>query len=283
MSGVIVRDVSPRDGLQAEAPLAIERRVTLIQKLIESGVRHVELVSFMRDDIVPSMAQAELVVSEIGEPNNVVRYGLVANARGARRGAETSLDAFTFTLSASEGYSAKNTRQTVDESLASLAQVVEIVARPVDVVVSCAFGSPFKDVDIDSDLPPLVNRIRMSGAERITLADTTGLATPRTIAKVIESVGGDVGLHLHETRGTGILNAYAGLKLGVRRFDSSLGGIGGSPFAPNAAGNIATESLVALLHDEGETTDISESLLLEAGRWLQGVLGHQLPSPLLQL
>jgi hydroxymethylglutaryl-CoA lyase len=117
----------------------------------------------------------------------------------------------------------------------------------------------------------------------VTLADTTGLATPRRITDAIALVGTDVGLHLHETRGTGVLNAYAGVRAGVRRFDSSVGGIGGSPFAPNAAGNVATESLVALLHDEGLETGINEQRLLDTGRWLQARLGHQLPSPLLQL
>jgi hydroxymethylglutaryl-CoA lyase len=283
MTAAIVRDVAPRDGLQAEAPLPTEERVELILRLVDSGVSHLELVSFMRDDLVPAMAGAEQVVEAVGERSGVVRYGLVANVRGAERAAKTSLDAFTFTLSASEAYSLKNTRQTIAESLTALGAVVQRVARPVDVVVSCAFGSPFDDVDLPHDLPPLVAKIRAHGAAAVTLADTTGLATPRRITDAIALVGTDVGLHLHETRGTGVLNAYAGVRAGVRRFDSSVGGIGGSPFAPNAAGNVATESLVALLHDEGLETGINEQRLLDTGRWLQARLGHQLPSPLLQL
>jgi len=283
MTDVTVRDVGPRDGLQAEAPLPIAVRVEFIRRLVSAGLRHIEVVSFVRDDLVPSMAGAEEVVAAVGSPPGVVLYGLVANRRGAERGACTPLQSFTYTLSLSEGYSQKNTRQTITDSLRALAEVVHIVARPVDVVVSCAFGSPFDDVDVRRDLPKLVTEIRSCGAAAITLADTTGMATPRVVKDIIDLVGSEVGFHLHETRHTALLNAFTALRLGVRRFDTSTGGIGGSPFAPNAAGNLATESLVALLHDEGLATGVDLSTLLSVGRWLQEAIGHPLPSPLLQL
>lgn len=283
MAEVLVRDVGPRDGLQAEAPLPVAKRAELVERLIDAGLRQVEVASFVRDELVPAMAGAEDVVAMISVRPHVTRYGLVANLRGAQRGAATSLDAFTFTLSLSPEYSHKNTRRDIRESLKVLAEVVSAVERPVDAVISCAFGSPFDDIDVLRDLPKLVVEVRRRGATDITLADTTGMATPRVINEVLQSVGSDVGIHLHETRGTALLNAYAALRLGVRRFDTSIGGIGGSPFAPNASGNLATESLVRLLHDEGFATGASLDGLLATATWLQEVLGHDLPSPLLQL
>ena len=155
--------------------------------------------------------------------------------------------------------------------------------RPVDVVVSCAFGSPFDDVVMTRDLAPFIARVRDTGRVTVTLADTTGVATPLLVRQATELVGNDVGLHFHDTRGTALLNAHTGLDLGVRRFDTSVGGIGGSPFAPNASGNLATESLVALLHAEGWTTGIDLDALIGVGVELQRTLGHALPSPFVQL
>jgi hydroxymethylglutaryl-CoA lyase len=280
---VLVRDVGPRDGLQAEAPLPVVQRAELAERLIDAGLQHVEVASFVRDDLVPAMAGAEDVVALVSARPHVTRYGLVANLRGAQRGAATTLEAFTFTLSLSQEYSLKNTRRNLGESLKVLADVVSAVGRPVDAVISCAFGSPFDDVDVIRDLPKLVTEVRRCGAADITLADTTGMATPRIIDEVLQLVGSDIGIHLHETRGTALLNAYAALRLGVRRFDTSIGGIGGSPFAPNASGNLATESLVRLLHDERFATGASFDGLLATAGWLQDILGHDLPSPLLQL
>jgi hydroxymethylglutaryl-CoA lyase len=161
------------------------------------------------------------------------------------------------------------------------ALIAEIGGRATtDVVVSCAFGSPYDDVEMYTDLLPCISQLRSFGSDRITLADTTGEAIPKTIRDAVGLVGNDVGLHLHETRGTGLVNAFAGLEAGVRRFDSSLGGIGGSPFAKGAAGNVATESLVSLLHKEGYTTEINVDRLVSLTVQLREMLGHDLPSPL---
>jgi hydroxymethylglutaryl-CoA lyase len=154
---------------------------------------------------------------------------------------------------------------------------------PTDAVISCAFGSPYADVSMRDDLPAIVSELKNLGCTRITLADTTGEATPRLVREALALVGTDVGLHLHETRGTGLVNALAGLEGGVRRFDTSLGGIGGSPFADGAAGNVATETLVFLLHDLGYETSISLEKLLAVTPLLTQIIGHQLPSALAQL
>ncbi|MGA0064328.1 MAG: hydroxymethylglutaryl-CoA lyase [Ilumatobacteraceae bacterium] len=285
-NAVFIRDVGPRDGLQSEAPLPVERRVALIDGLVAAGVKHIEIASFMRDDLVPAMANAEAVVAAVPARSGLTRVGLVANAKGAQRAVATGIDALSVTVSLSDAYSRKNVGRSSDDSLGALADVVAVARdadRPVDVVVSCAFGAPFDDVVMTRDLAPFIGRVRDTGDVSVTLADTTGVATPHLVRTAIELVGNDVGLHFHDTRGTALLNAHTGLEVGVRRFDTSVGGIGGSPFAPNASGNLATESLVALLHSEGFTTGIDLDTLIGVGVELQRTLGHPLPSPFVQL
>ncbi len=285
-NAVFIRDVGPRDGLQSEAPLPVERRVSLIDGLVAAGVKHIEIASFMRDDLVPAMANAEAVVAAVPARSGLTRVGLVANAKGAQRAVATGIDALSVTVSLSDAYSRKNVGRSSDDSLGALADVVAVARdadRPVDVVVSCAFGSPFDDVVMTRDLAPFIGRVRDTGDVSVTLADTTGVATPHLVRTAIELVDNDVGLHFHDTRGTALLNAHTGLEVGVRRFDTSVGGIGGSPFAPNASGNLATESLVALLHSEGFTTGIDLDTLIGVGVELQRTLGHPLPSPFVQL
>ena len=282
MLQVDIREVGPRDGLQAEAPIAISDRVSLINQLISAGVRHIEVASFMRDDVVPSMAGAEEVIAAISERSGITVAGLVANLAGVRRALSCDLDEITITVSLSNTYSVKNTGKSTVESMAGVqALIAEIGDRATtDVVVSCAFGSPYDDVDMYEALLPCISQLRDFGSDRITLADTTGESIPKTIRDAVGLVGNDIGLHLHETRGTGLVNAFAGLEAGVRRFDSSLGGIGGSPFAKGAAGNVATESLVSLLHREGYSTEINVDRLVSLTVQLLEMLGHDLPSPL---
>ena len=170
---------------------------------------------------------------------------------------------------------------TIDESVAAIEQVVATAGDAgvqVDAVLSCAFGSPY-----EGDIPPgevaiLGRRLLATGATTLALADTTGMATPRRIDEVLAETGPDVGLHLHETRGTGLVNAFAGLQAGVRRFDCSVGGLGGSPFAAGAAGNVATEDLVALLDDLGVATGIDIDGLLAASALVEEIVGHPVPS-----
>jgi hydroxymethylglutaryl-CoA lyase len=149
---------------------------------------------------------------------------------------------------------------------------------PVDAVVSCAFGSPYEGEIGPDAVHDLGQRLRDGGAASLTYADTTGVATPRLVAALLARTGTDVGLHLHDTRGTALVNAYAALQAGVRRFDTSIGGLGGSPFAADAAGNLATEDFVHLLDDAGEESGIDLTRLLEAGSLAASLVGHPLPS-----
>lgn len=280
-----IREVGPRDGLQAEHPLTVEQRIEFIRQLIAAGVTHLEVASFMRDDLVPSMAGAEHVVTGVPAQSGLTRAGLVANTRGAQRALACGLDEVTITVSLSETYSQKNTGRSRNDALKTTDEIITFIDAkvPTDVVISCAFGSPYADVSMEHDLPTIVNQLKNLGCDRITLADTTGEATPRLIREALTLVGTDLGLHLHETRGTGLVNALAGLEAGVHRFDCSLGGIGGSPFAHGAAGNVATETLVFLLHDLGYATSINLEKLLAVTPLLAQMIGHRLPSALAQL
>ncbi|MEK7292482.1 MAG: hydroxymethylglutaryl-CoA lyase [Actinomycetota bacterium] len=280
-----IREVGPRDGLQAEKPVAVEKRVEFIQQLIAAGVNHLEITSFMRDDLVPSMAGAEQVVASVPAQVGLTRVGLVANTMGAERAIACGLDEITITVSLSDTYSRKNTGKSSQDAIKIAGDVINFIDGkvPTDAVISCAFGSPYADVSMPHDLPVFVDELKQLGCARVTLADTTGEATPRLIREALTLVGTDVGLHLHETRGTGLVNALAGLEAGVRLFDSSLGGIGGSPFADGAAGNVATETLVFLLHDLGYETPIDLEKLLTVTPLLAQMIGHRLPSALAQL
>ncbi|MEI7547478.1 MAG: hydroxymethylglutaryl-CoA lyase, partial [Actinomycetota bacterium] len=263
---IVIREVGARDGLQAEAPIPVEQRLALIDALLIAGVTHLEVTAFVSPKAVPSMAGAAEVVAGVGAPEGVVRAALVPNVRGAEMALAAGLDELTVTISASAVYNERNVKMTIDESVDAIAAVCSLAGGagvPVDAVISCAFGSPYEGDLKAVDVSLLAQRLRASGATAITLADTTGMATPRRIQDVLALTGADVGLHLHETRGTGLVNAYAGMLAGVRRFDTSVGGLGGSPFAAGAAGNVATEELVALCDDLGVSTGIGIDALIE--------------------
>ncbi|HUW01474.1 MAG TPA: hydroxymethylglutaryl-CoA lyase [Acidimicrobiales bacterium] len=275
----MVREVGPRDGLQPEAPIAIADRVALIDALLAAGVTSIEAVAFVSPSAVPAMAGAAEVLAEIGRRDGVVMTALVPNPRGAEMAASTGVvDELTATISISETYNQRNVHMSTEESVGVFGEICSF-GLPVDAVVSCAFGSPYEGDIAPADVASLCGRLRREGAARISLADTTGMATPRRIVEVVAAVDGDVGLHLHETRGTGLVNAYAGLEVGVRRFDTSVGGLGGSPFAAGAAGNVATEGLVALLDDLGYETGIDVDAMCEAAALVGSLLGRDVPSP----
>jgi hydroxymethylglutaryl-CoA lyase len=281
MSDVAIRDVGPRDGLQSEAPVAVAGRVRLVEALIAAGVTRIEACSFVSPKAVPSMAGAAEVMASVPRSPGIVTYtALVPNVRGAEMALASSVDELTVTISASEAYNQKNVRMSVQESVDVVASICSLSTVPVDAVVSCAFGSPYEGDLAVEDVSSLCTRLRDVGVGALTLADTTGMATPVRVASVVDAVGSaeSLGLHLHETRGTGLVNAYAALSLGVRRFDTSVGGLGGSPFADGAAGNLATEALVYLLDDMGLSTGISLPALLEAATLVESLVGHPLPS-----
>jgi hydroxymethylglutaryl-CoA lyase len=288
MTFVTLREVGPRDGLQVEAPLPVSTRVALIEALIAAGLREIEAVAFVSPKAVPSMADAAAVLGLVPRDAGVgvgvgvgVRYwALVPNQRGASMALDAGVDGLSVTVSASEVYSQRNVHMSVDESVASAAAIASLVDGrvPIDAVVSCAFGSPYEG-DLSPELVSgLGQRLLEGGATSLTYADTTGMGTPRLVSSLLALTGVDVGLHLHETRGTALVNAYAALEAGVTRFDTSIGGLGGSPFAAGAGGNLATEDFVHLLDDLGVATGIDLDRLLAASSLVAGAVGHDVPS-----
>jgi hydroxymethylglutaryl-CoA lyase len=290
-SHVDVRDVGPRDGLQPEQPVAVADRVRLVRLLADAGVRRIEVAAFVSPKAVPAMAGAPELVAELGPLPGVVRAALVPNARGAELALEAGVDELTVTISASEGYSQRNVKMSTDESARSIVAICELAAAtatrasvPTDAVISCAFGSPYEDEIAPAAVADLARQLLDDGVDAITLADTTGMATPRRVHEVLDALVGvgidppQVGLHLHDTRATALVNAYAALERGVHRFDTAVGGLGGSPFAHGAGGNLATEGLVALLDDLGIETGIDLDRLLVAADAIGALVGRELPS-----
>ena len=278
-SHVDIREVGPRDGLQAESPLSPLQRATLVDALVACGVRTIEAASFVSPRAVPAMAGAAEVMAAIHRAPGVRYLALVPNLRGAELALAAGVDGLTFTVSASPAYNQRNVGMTIDGSLGALASVTAAAGPvPVDAVISCAFGSPY-----EGDIPPaavaaLVGRAVDAGAGAITLADTTGMATPRRIHEALDALDRPTGLHLHETRGTALVNGYAALEAGVTHFDTAVGGLGGSPFAAGAGGNLATEDLVHLLDDLDVSTGIDLDALLDVTRFLAELIGHAVAS-----
>ncbi len=232
----------------------------------------------MSPKAVPAMAGAAAVAAALDRSAATTWWALVPNRRGGELALEAGFDHLTVTLSASPIYSEKNVGMSVEGSLAQIEAIRALDgALVLDAVVSCAFGSSFGDRVTPADVAAICAALEGLGVARVTLADTTGTATPARIEDVLARTGTDVGLHLHDTRGTALANAYAAMQLGVRRFDTAVGGIGGSPFAPEAGGNLATEDLVLLLSDD-DGTGVDLDALLEISAALADLLGRPLPS-----
>ena len=276
---VTICDVGPRDGLQNEAEtLSPEVRAELVNRLAACGLRGIEAVSFVRVESVPQMAGAEEVVAGIEREEGVTYSGLVLNEKGYERLAAASLDAVHFTLGATEAFNRRNANRAVDESVAELDRIE--TELPVSVSISVSFGCPFEGPVDPATVVSLAERCVAAGAGEIVFADTIGVGVPRQARDLLErgkELGVPLGVHLHNTRNTGFANAYAALEAGAEVFESSVGGLGGCPFAPRATGNIATEDLVFLLHGEGVETGVDLDALIGVSAWLEGVLGRALP------
>jgi len=278
-AAVSIRDVGPRDGLQPLEPVPVADRVRLVEALVSAGVRRIEAAAFVSPRAVPAMAGAAEVMAAVPRSGDVTYAALVPNLRGAELALESDVDELTVTISLSETYNQRNVRMSVAESEAVIGEICRAAgATPVDAVISCAFGSPYEGDIAPADVIALADRLREAGCAAVTCADTTGMATPRRIAEVIDATGADVGLHLHDTRGTALVCAHTAMQLGVTRFDTSVGGLGGSPFAAGATGNLATEELVAMLDDLGVETGIDVEALLAAADLVSELIGRPVPS-----
>ncbi len=280
-------EVGARDGLQNESTLlATLDKVKLVELVADAGIRRVEVASFVHPRLVPQMADAEAVVAALAGVDGINRIGLVLNQRGLDRALATAVDEFNFVVGASEGFNRANQRASVTETMASIEEMLPVArdaGRTTTVTISVAFGCPYDGEVPVSDVVDLVERAEAAGADEIALGDTIGVAAPSDVAARIAPISTIVGIekvrcHFHDTRNTGVANVVAAVDAGVQVIDSSVGGAGGCPYAPNASGNVASEDVVYTLHRLGFETGIDNDKMIDTGRWLGKQLGKALPS-----
>jgi hydroxymethylglutaryl-CoA lyase/(R)-citramalyl-CoA lyase len=266
-------DVGPRDGLQNEAEtLEPVTRAELVNRLAAAGLPRVEAVSFVRPDSVPQMAGAEEVVAGIERRAGTEYSGLVLNEQGYERFRESGLDRVNATLGATEEFNRRNGNASLDEAIARVDRILAAAPEPVTVTLSVAFGCPFEGRVDPGRVAELA--ARFEGAE-VVLADTIGVAVPSEVRTLVQRTGA-AGFHGHNTRNTGYANALAAVEAGASVLDSSVGGLGGCPYAPRASGNVATEDLVYLLEREGVETGVDLDALIAIAAWLEGIFGRKL-------
>ncbi|HEV7528583.1 MAG TPA: hydroxymethylglutaryl-CoA lyase [Solirubrobacteraceae bacterium] len=288
---VRIREVGPRDGFQNEPEtIATEQKVELIDALARTGLKRLEVTSFVRADVIPQLADAADVLARIDVPDDVAVSVLVPNARGldAALAQREQIDEVNVFMSASETHNEKNVNRTVAQSLAELEAVLARARQEglrCEALISTSFGCPYEGHVPAQRVIELAARLRDAGAQEIGFGDTTGMANPRQVSEFFaaardELAGDELELtaHFHNTRGQGLANVLAALNAGVRSFESSFGELGGCPVPAGATGNIATEDLVSMLHEMGLQTGIDLEALLVCARRVQEILGRPLGS-----
>ena len=286
-----ITEVGPRDGFQAERGfIPTGRKIEFIDRLIDAGVPRIEATSFVSPRAVPQLADAEEVMRGVDRTRGAVLAALVPNKRGALRAAEAEVDEMVVFVSASESHNRKNVNREIEGSLAGfedVARVAEEAGIPVHGAISVAFGCPFEGDVAAARVGEVARRLQRIGLAGVSLGDTTGMATPPLVGAAVSAVrdaapGLGLGLHFHNTRGIGLANVMAGLELGVDKYESSFGGIGGCPFAPKATGNICTEDLVYLLEEMGIGTGIDLRKLAGISCDVEVTVGHELPGQVMK-
>jgi hydroxymethylglutaryl-CoA lyase len=280
-------EVGPRDGLQSEPEvIATDVKVELIGRLVAAGLRRIEVASFVNPKRVPQMADAEAVVSHLPARSDVHYVGLVLNKKGFERAQAAGCKEIGMVTAATESFAQRNQGASIDATIdawneiAPLARAAGIRAQ---VTISVAFGCPFEGEVAPSRVVEIVKRLAEADPLEIAIADTIGVAVPNQVAELIGQLKEAVAstplrCHFHNTRNTAVANAYAAVLAGVTTLDSSVGGVGGCPFAPNATGNVATEDLVYMLSRAGFDTGIDLNKLIETANWLQERRGRAVPS-----
>jgi len=290
---VSVREVGPRDGFQNEPEvIPAERKIELIDALARTGVRRLEVTSFVRPDVIPQLADAAEVLARIDVPEDVAVSVLVPNERGLDAALEhrAKIDEITVFLSASETHNQKNVNRSIEESLAGLVVVLGRAREEglrCEAVISTSFGCPYEGRVSPASVLHIAQSLHFAGAQEIGFGDTTGMANPRQVREFFTAIrqhlrtaadAVELTAHFHNTRGQGLANVLAALQVGVDSFESSFGELGGCPVPPGATGNIATEDLVSMLEEMGIETGIDLPALLACASRVQEILGRPLGS-----
>jgi hydroxymethylglutaryl-CoA lyase len=292
-TAVRIREVGPRDGFQNEPEvIATDQKVRLIGLLGASGLRRLEVTSFVRPDVIPQLADAEEVLDAIDRPDGVAYSVLIPNEKGLERALphRQRFDEVNVFLSASESHNQRNVNRSIAASLEGLRRTIgraKDEGLRCEGVISVAFGCPY-----EGEVPPervfeIATELRDAGCDEISFGDTTGMANPRQVGEFFaaagESLGGvELTAHFHNTRGQGLANVLAALEQGVDSFESAFGELGGSPLTPGATGNISTEDLASMLEEMGVATGIDLARLIDASRAVQELLGRPLGAHVLR-
>jgi hydroxymethylglutaryl-CoA lyase len=289
-ASVSVREVGPRDGLQNEAPVSTEAKVELVDALSRTGVRRIEAVSFVHPRAIPQMADADDVWHQIARRDDVRYSALVPNLRGARRALDSGFREIEVVVSASDTHNRKNVNCSTDESLDEIAELLGVAhdrGATVQVIVSTAWGCPYEGEVSTERVVGVASRAIRDGADAISFGDTTGMATPGRVTRLVGELRSAhpeaaLNLHFHNTRGAALANVMAAMHLGVVDFDASVGGLGGCPYAPGASGNVATEELVHMVEDMGVDTGIDLEAMIAVAATAERIVGRTLPSQVLR-
>ncbi len=283
---VSIVEVGPRDGLQnAPAALSTKNKALFIQKIVDAGIRRIEVASFANPKRVPQMAGAEDVIASLPEHQDISYIGLVLNIRGAERALKTKISELGSVVVATDTFGQKNQGQTVEQGVQisnDITRLAKAEGRKGQVTIAAAFGCPFEgDVEV-THVIDIAKRLAEAEPSEIAVADTIGVAVPSQVHELLGRLKEEVHhipvrAHFHNTRNTGIANAWAAIESGVDTLDASLGGMGGCPFAPQATGNIATEDLVYMLDRSGVTSGVDINRLISATNWLEKAVGQELP------
>ncbi|OLC13282.1 MAG: hydroxymethylglutaryl-CoA lyase [Candidatus Rokubacteria bacterium 13_1_40CM_69_27] len=288
---VTICEVGPRDGFQIEPEfIPTEQKIEVVNLLSEAGLPRIEVTSFVHPKVVPQLRDAEEVMAKVRRRPGTRYSALVPNDKGAVRAVDAGVDEVHTVVSASESHNLANVNMTIAESIDKLRAVMQVAER-ARVAVACgistSFGCPFEGEVPLGQLERVVGRLVDMGARAIGLADTTGMANPRQVARTLEHLmprfpGIEWTLHTHDTRAMAIPNILAAMECGVTHFDGSIGGLGGCPFAPGASGNVCTEDLVHCLHAMRVETGIDLDRLIATSRRVQEIVGRTLPGQIVK-
>jgi hydroxymethylglutaryl-CoA lyase len=288
---VTIKEVGPRDGLQNEkTQIATEDKIAWINKLSKTGLTYIEITSFVHPKWIPQLADALEVAANIERAEGVTYAALVPNQKGLEKALAAQVDEVAVFMSASETHNRKNINKSIAETFPVLEEVVKTAKQEGKTVrgyVSTVFGCPYEgNVSIEQVIY-VSERLFAMGIDELSLGDTIGVATPKQVQEVLEAVlqrfpKEKLAMHFHDTRGTALANILVSLEMGITTFDSSLGGLGGCPYAPGASGNVATDDLVYMLHGMGIATGIDVERLTEAALFIQDKIERPLSSRYLQ-
>ncbi len=285
-------EVGPRDGLQNEAAMiSTENKISLINRAIEAGARRIEVTSFVNPKRVPQMADAEAVCANLPDRADVTFIGLVMNERGAERAIATNtINQLGAVAVATDSFAMANQGQSSDESVEAARAIISLAlaeGRTAQCTIAASFGCPFEGEVSDRRVLDMALAIADAGPVEIALADTIGVGDPAQVSRLVALVRKElcslpVRVHFHNTRNTGLANVWAAVDAGATVVDASLGGLGGCPFAPGAAGNVPSEDVVYMLERAGVSTGMHLESLIQASHWLSDIMGRKLPGMVAQ-